>query len=109
MADNHTNSQALQTPNDREPLQDLRGRPGRWATGAVLLAGIVLLIFLIKRYDPGEVLLAIASTGWGALWIAAYRFVPIAVDAAGWRELSPPWARSHFLKLFLFRWIGEAV
>src|SRR6185295_852137 len=69
----------------------------------------VLLVFLVKRFEPHEVLAALSATGTGVLWVSCYRSVSLAVDALGWRELCPPWAKSRTIFLVLLRWIGEAV
>jgi len=53
--------------------------------------------------------MALAAAGWGIFWVASYRFVTIATDAAGWRELCPPWAKPRLFLLLILRWIGEAV
>ena len=77
-------------------------------TALAFVAGVFLFAYLLKRYHPRDVLLAVAAAGWGVLYISAYRFVSIATDAAGWRELFPGRKPQAWL-LVVLRWIGEAV
>jgi len=79
------------------------------ATALGLAAGAILLFYLLKKYHWQEILQAVAAAGWGVLWVSAYRFVTIATEAAGWRELWSPEAKPQILPLWLIRWIGEAV
>jgi putative membrane protein len=84
-------------------------RAAAWMTAVGLAAGAALLFYVLRKYDLGEVLAAVAAAGWGILWISAYRFVTIATDAAGWRELWLGAARPQPARILVYRWIGEAV
>ena len=80
-----------------------------WITAAGLAAGAVLLFYVLRKYNFGEVMSAVAAAGWGIALISAFRFVTIATDAAGWRELWLPANKPRPAQLFVYRWIGEAV
>lgn len=78
-------------------------------TYLMLLAGVVLLAFLLAHYGAGEVLAGAAAAGWGLLWVTLYRFLNLAADAQGWRALFAAARRPAFLPMLRLRWIGEAV
>jgi putative membrane protein len=81
------------------------------ATAAVALAvGIGLFIALLLLNDLGRIAAALAAVGWGIVGVAFYRFVTIAMDAAGWRLLLRDGGSRPSFGVFLrLRWIGEAV
>jgi putative membrane protein len=84
-------------------------RAASWITAAGLTAGVALFYYVLRRYNLGEVLAAVATAGWGVVWVSAYRFVTIATDAAGWRELWLPATKPGPSRMLVFRWIGESV
>jgi putative membrane protein len=78
-------------------------------TAAGLAAGAILLFYVLRKYHFREVLAAVAAAGWGIVLISAFRFVTIATDAAGWRELWLHENKPRAGRLLVYRWIGEAV
>jgi putative membrane protein len=84
-------------------------RAAGWMTALGLAIGAALLFYVLRKYDLGEILAAVAAAGWGIVWISAYRFVTIATDAAGWRELWIGGVKPRAAKILVYRWIGEAV
>src|SRR3990170_3618232 len=84
-------------------------RAAGWMAALGLAIGAALLFYVLRKYDLGEILAAVAAAGWGILWISAYRFVTIATDAAGWRELWPGAVKPRLARILVYRWIGEAV
>jgi len=78
-------------------------------TIVALLLGAVLFVALLWHYDARDIAAATAAAGWGLLYVAAFRFVTIATDSLGWRALFSLPDRPRFGRLFLFRWVGEAV
>jgi putative membrane protein len=84
-------------------------RHGRRARLAGLLLGLALLAAILVSVDPSGAARDVAAAGWVVAWVAFYRFLPIAIDAAGWRALLPSAVRVGFPALVCFRWIGESV
>ena len=81
----------------------------RTGTLLALLAGLALAVLLFAQSDMTEVLAAVAAAGWGVVWIALYRFLPLALDAIGWRILVEPHERPSAAAFLRIRWVGEAV
>jgi putative membrane protein len=81
----------------------------RILTYLLLAAGVLLFAALLVHYGAGAVLAGAAAAGWGLVWVAAYRALPLATNAQGWRVLFDPATRPPFLPLLRLRWIGEAV
>jgi putative membrane protein len=80
-----------------------------WITAAGLAIGAIFLFYVLRKYHFNEVLAAVAAAGWGIVLISVFRFVTIATDAAGWRELWLPAKKPGNSLLLVYRWIGEAV
>jgi len=78
-------------------------------TIVALFLGAVLFVALLWHYGAQEIAAATAAAGWGLLYVSAFRFVTIATDSLGWRVLFSKPNRPRFGRLFLFRWVGEAV
>jgi putative membrane protein len=78
-------------------------------TAAGLAAGAILLVYVLRKYHFSEVMAAVAAAGWGIVLISLFRFVTIATDAAGWRELWIDANKPRPGRLLVYRWIGEAV
>jgi putative membrane protein len=97
---------------DTVPTEDSSGiaakRTAGWLTAVGLVAGAALLYYVLRKYHLGEILAAVASTGWGIAWISLYRFVTIGADMEGWRELWPGAKKPPLAPSLLYRWIGEA-
>jgi putative membrane protein len=79
------------------------------ATAIGLAVGVGLLVYVLRKYHVTQVLAAVAAAGWGIVWISLFRFVTLASDSAGWRELWLPKRKPRFAALLVFRWIGESV
>jgi putative membrane protein len=78
-------------------------------TALGLAVGATLLFYVLRKYNFGEVMAAVAAAGWGILLISVFRFVTIGTDAAGWRELWLGDRQPSAARLLVYRWIGEAV
>jgi putative membrane protein len=61
----------------------------RTASSMVALVGLALVAVLMARAGFGEILRTLMTAGWGLLWLAPYRLVPVTLDSAGWRLLLP--------------------
>ncbi len=81
----------------------------RILTYLLLAAGVLLLAALLLHYGAGEVLAGAAAAGWGLAWVVAYRALPLAANAQGWRVLFTTVPPPRFLPVLRMRWIGEAV
>ena len=84
-------------------------RAAAWVTALGLAIGAALLFYVLRKYHLTEILAAVAAAGWGIVWISAYRFVTIATDAVGWRELWLGAKNPRPGRVLLYRWIGESV
>jgi putative membrane protein len=94
----------MSEPN-KQPVQ----QAARWTTALGLVIGIALLVYVLRKYHFGEVLAAVAAAGWGLALISLYRFVTLATDTAGWRQLWLGHGSPRPLPLLAYRWIGESV
>ena len=81
----------------------------RATTIAGTLLGLALLAWLLARAGVGEIVAVFSLVGWNLLWLAAYRTLPILVDALGWRQLFSRRTRPRFRDLALARWVAESV
>jgi hypothetical protein len=43
-------------------------------TAAGLAAGAILLFYVLRKYNFGEVMAAVAAAGWGIVLISVFRF-----------------------------------
>jgi putative membrane protein len=84
-------------------------RASVWTAALGLAAGAILLAYVLRKYNFGEIMTAVAAAGWGILLISLFRFVTIATDAVGWRELWLASKKPRPGPLLVYRWIGEAV
>jgi putative membrane protein len=73
------------------------------------VAGLALAAWLYLSYDLAEVLAAFQAVGWGIGLVCLWRFVPIGLDAAGWRHVFAPDRRPPFRTCWWIRWISESV
>ena len=74
------------------------------------LGGAALFTALLIHQGASQVVAAVATAGWGlAAMIAYHLFAPIFLDAVAWGLLFPSGHRPPLRKLFLMRWISEAV
>jgi putative membrane protein len=74
------------------------------------IGGAALFTALLIHQGASQVVAAVATAGWGlAAMIAYHLFAPIFLDAVAWGLLFPSPHRLPLRKLFLMRWISEAV
>lgn len=78
-------------------------------TAAFLAGGLALFGWLIARQGVGDVLYAFAAAEWGIAVVIAYHFLPVTLDAAGWRSLLAWDYRPRLATAVRIRWIGESV
>ncbi len=81
----------------------------RATTMAGTLLGLGLLAWLLVRAGIGEIVAVFTLVGWNIFWLAAFRILPIMVDARGWRQLFVRHTRPPFVDLVLARWVAESV
>jgi putative membrane protein len=95
-------------PNNRKPFGRHYIRKPEIIT-IMLVLGLAIVVILVAQEGLGKVLAALKPAGCNILWVAAYRFVPMAIDAAGWyyqiasRQVPP------LVKFVFYRWIAESV
>lgn len=73
------------------------------------IAGLVLFISLIVHEGVPEILSALSVIGWGLVWVAAVRIIPITLDAFGWSVLFREENKPSIPILIWARWIGESI
>jgi len=74
------------------------------------IGGAALFTALLIHQGASQVVSAVATAGWAlAAMIAYHLFSPIFLDAVAWGLLFPSQYRLPLRKLFLMRWISEAV
>ena len=73
------------------------------------LAGLVLFIALIVHEGVPGILAAMAVIGWGFVWIAVLRVIPITLDAFGWSVLFSEKNNPPISILIWARWVGESI
>jgi putative membrane protein len=74
----------------------------------MFLVGFIIVITLVVREGIGKVWTALEMAGWNILWVAAYRFVPITIDAVGWYHLIAVRHIPLISKFVLYRWFAES-
>jgi putative membrane protein len=73
------------------------------------LAGAVLALYLIVDQGGAEVLHLLVQGGVGLLLAALVHFVPMALNAQGWRILIPGQGRPSLAAMTLIVWVRESV
>ncbi|HEY2585250.1 MAG TPA: flippase-like domain-containing protein [Tepidisphaeraceae bacterium] len=74
------------------------------------LGGAAIFTALLIHQGASQVVAAVATAGWGLAAMVAYHLcAPIFLDAIAWGLLFPSRHRLPLRKLFLMRWISEAV
>jgi putative membrane protein len=73
------------------------------------LSGLALFIILIIREGIPDILASLSVAGWGLVWIALYRVVPIVLDALGWSVMFHKDKTPSIFVLSWARWVGEAI
>jgi putative membrane protein len=86
-----------------------RRRPFPWRAFIGTLIGVALLVFIFASHDFGAVLAAASLAGSGFFILLLWRAAPLLASTIGWRLLMPPEKRPGLTRLWLARWIGEAV
>jgi putative membrane protein len=89
-------------PSGRHPYRSLRLIVGT-------LIGLGFVVFLFAKHDFGAVLQAASLAGYGFLLVVLWRGTSLLAATAGWRLLMRPIERPGLARLWLARWIGEAV
>lgn len=75
----------------------------------LLSIGTALFIALLAWQGLGSVTGALAAAGWGLVLVAAFHFVPLALDAGAIAVLFGKGARVDQRDALLARWTGESV
>ena len=78
-------------------------------TYILLLAGLGLFTILIGYHGFRDVAAALAVAGWGLIWVALFRLIPMACNTVAWQTLLDQDNRPSFKTMLRIRWIGEAV
>jgi hypothetical protein len=73
------------------------------------LTGLGLFVGVITYQGLNDVAAALATTGWGLVWITAFHLAPLAADVIGWRALLPASQPRPLLGMTWMRWICESV
>ena len=73
------------------------------------ITGFALLAWLLVSEGLGGIFTVLSLVGLNILWVAAYRIVPISLDAYGWGRLFTKNKRPYFSDLVNARWIAESV
>jgi putative membrane protein len=94
-------------PDNRKPFNLYHTRKPEVIT-IMLVLGLAIVVTLVAQEGLGKVLAALRLAGWNILWVAAYRFVPMTIDAVGWyyqiasRQVPP------LAKFVFYRWVAES-
>ncbi|MGQ0675787.1 MAG: flippase-like domain-containing protein [Rhodospirillales bacterium] len=70
--------------------------------------GLAFVLALIGQEGFHKIGVALATVGLGMLWVSLYRFVPMFLDAAAWRQLFSAGRRPPFFTTTVIRWVGES-
>ncbi|NOQ45205.1 MAG: hypothetical protein GQ559_00780 [Desulfobulbaceae bacterium] len=81
----------------------------RFSTILFGLTGFAFLAWLLISEGIGGIFTVLSLVGLNVFWIAAYRVVPISLDAYGWRQLFVREKRPCFADLAKARWLAESV
>ena len=71
--------------------------------------GFFFLAWLLLDEGVGGIFTVLSSVGLNIFWIAAFRVVPICLDAYGWRQLFAKDKKPWFADLAKARWLAESV
>ncbi|HSP95814.1 MAG TPA: lysylphosphatidylglycerol synthase domain-containing protein [Candidatus Dormibacteraeota bacterium] len=81
-----------------------------WVERGLLVAGVVLFVFLVRRLGVGEVWSNLRLIGWGFLLVLAQEGVSYCLNTLGWRyAFPPPRPPIPFRSLVAARLGGEAI
>ncbi|MBL8670309.1 MAG: flippase-like domain-containing protein [Alphaproteobacteria bacterium] len=73
------------------------------------LLGLAMAVLLVWTQGPAAIGRLLVDAGWGVLLIAAFRVVPLALDAWAWNHLWDPPERRPFGFILRARWICESI
>ena len=73
------------------------------------LIGIAVFAWLLVREGVGEIVTVFSLVSFSIFWVAAYRIIPITIDALGWRQLFARGTKPCFSELVKARWLAESV
>lgn len=77
---------------------------------ALLLGcGLIFLAWLMNKQGFAEIFTAVTLVGWNLVWLVAFRFLPLALEALGWSALFDKQDRPGIAFLFWARWVAESV
>lgn len=79
----------------------------RWALG--LGIGLAGAVGLVVWHGAGEVARALASGGWGILWVVPFWLLPLVLATEAWRVLFPNGRRIGFPFALHGSWVGFGV
>jgi putative membrane protein len=75
----------------------------------LLAAGLIAAVALIGASGFADVTAALATAGWGILWVILFHALPLAADMLGWARLFDDRERPPAGSLYLVRWVSESV
>ncbi len=81
----------------------------RFTTILFGIIGFAFLAWLLVNEGIGGIFTVLSLVGLNIFWIAAFRVVPICLDAYGWRQLFAKDKRPCFADLAKARWLAESV
>ncbi len=73
-----------------------------------LTVGLAFVAYLLINEGVSEVGTALMVANRNILWVIAFRFVPMAIDAAGWKYLIAGYRVPAFADFVLYRWVAES-
>ena len=75
----------------------------------LFLTGLTLFVILLVQQGTADVGRALATVGWGMIWVGLYHTIPLAANTLAWLFVIPSPRRPHFRRLLWMRWVGESV
>jgi putative membrane protein len=97
------------TPTRNNPPLMTAARKTQLTIALAGLIGAAWCLFLFIHNDIRDVLKTVLATGWGVAAVVAFHCVPMLCDLFSWRILIPANRRLSIPRLFLIRWMGDAV
>jgi putative membrane protein len=83
--------------------------PMKTASYILWAIGLAFVLALIGQEGFHKIGVALSEVGVGMMWVSLYRFVPMFLDAAAWRQLFSAGRRPPFFTTTVIRWVGESV
>lgn len=81
----------------------------KFAALVATLIGLAILVYLVLANGGAAIETAIASAGFGILWVVAAHFPQSLFSSLGWRALVPTKAKPSAASFFGFRLIRESI